>query len=306
VGRPGSPGRPHPAAVHRAPPPAVPDRHPAHASALARRPGPPPLDLPAAGTRTAAHRTGDPAARAGDGPRQPDLGLPADLRRTNGLGHKIAPSTIWEILQAAAIDPAPQRAAASWNQFLSAQAKSIAAVDFFHIDTVFLRRLYVLFVIEHHHRRVHLAGVTAHPTAAWTVQQARNVLMDLGERTDVLKFLIRDRDAKYTGAFDAVFTAAGMRIITTPVRAPRANAICERWIASARHECTDRILITGRRHLHHVLSEYVDHYDTHRPHRALGQRPPDGRSHITPADDNIRVRRRDRLGGLIHEYSQVA
>ena len=223
-----------------------------------------------------------------------------------GMGHKIAPSTIWEILRAAGIDPAPQRAAASWNQFLSAQAKSIAAVDFFHIDTVFLRRLYVLFVIEHHHRRVHLAGVTAHPTAAWTVQQARNVLMDLGERTDGLKFLIRDRDARYTGAFDAVFTAAGMRIITTPVRAPRANAICERWIASARRECTDRILIAGRRHLHHTLSEYVDHYGTHRPHRALGQRPPDGKSHITPADDNIRVRRRDRLGGLIHEYSQVA
>ena len=223
-----------------------------------------------------------------------------------GLGHKIAPSTIWEILKAVGIDPAPQRAGASWKQFLSAQAKSIAAVDFFHVDTVFLRRLYVLFVIEHHHRRVHLAGVTAHPTAAWTVQQARNTLMDLGERTDGLKFLIRDRDAKYTDAFDAVFTAAGVRIITTPVQAPRANAICERWIATARRECTDRILIAGRRHLRHALGEYVDHYNTHRPHRALGQRPPDGKIPVAPADDNIRVRRRDRLGGLIHEYSQVA
>jgi hypothetical protein len=124
-----------------------------------------------------------------------------------GLGHKIAPSTIWEILQAAGIDPAPQRASASWKQFLSAQARTIAAVDFFHVDTVFLRRLYVLFVIEHHRRRVHLAGITAHPTAAWTVQQARNTLMDLGEQTGSLKFLIRDRDAKYTDAFDAVFTA---------------------------------------------------------------------------------------------------
>jgi len=176
-----------------------------------------------------------------------------------GLGYKIAPSTIWEILKEAGIDPAPRRAGASWGQFLSAQAKTIAAVDFFHVDTVFLRRLYVLFVIEHHHRRVHLAGVTAHPTAAWTVQQARNTLMDLGERTDGLKFLIRDRDAKYTDAFDAVFVAAGLRVIATPVRAPRANAICERWIASARRECTDRILIADRRHLHHVLSEYVDH-----------------------------------------------
>ncbi len=165
-----------------------------------------------------------------------------------GLGHKIAPSTIWQILKAAGIDPAPQRAASSWKQFLSAQAKTIAAADFLHVGTVFLRRLYVLFVIEHHSRRVHLAGVTAHPTAAWTVQQARNTLMDFGERTDGLKFLIRDRDAKYTSAFDAVFTAAGMRVITTPVRAPRANASCERWIASTRRECTDRILITGRRH----------------------------------------------------------
>jgi hypothetical protein len=224
----------------------------------------------------------------------------------SGLGHKIAPSTIWETLKAAGIDPAPRRAAASWKQFLSAQAKTIAAVDFFHVDTVFLRRLYVLFAIEHHHRRVHLAGVTAHPTAAWTVQQARNTLMDFGEQTDGLQFLIRDRDAKYTDAFDAVFTAAGTRIIKTPVQAPRANAICERWVASARRECTDRILIAGRQHLHHTLSEYVDHYNTHRPHRTLSQRPPAGRTHIAPADDNIRVRRRDRLGGLLHEYSQVA
>ena len=223
-----------------------------------------------------------------------------------GLGYKIAPSTIWQILKAAGIDPAPQRTAASWKQFLSAQAKTIAAIDFFHIDTVFLRRLYVLFVIEHHNRRVQLAGVTYHPTAAWTVQQARNTLMDQAERVCGLKFLIRDRDAKYADAFDAVFTAIGVRIIRTPVQAPRANAICERWIASARRECTDRILITGRRHLHRTLGEYVDHYNSHRPHRALNQKPPDGRTHIAPADDNIRVQRRDRLGGLLHEYSQVA
>jgi len=130
--------------------------------------------------------------------------------------------------------------------------------------------------------------------------------MNLDERTGGLKFLIRDRDAKYTDAFDAVFTAAGVRIIKTPVQAPRANAICERWIATARHECTDRILIAGRRHLHHTISEYVDHYNTHRPHRALSQEPPDGKIAAKPADDSIRVRRRDRLGGLIHEYSQAA
>jgi len=223
-----------------------------------------------------------------------------------GLGHKIAPSTIWQILKAAGIDPAPQRAASSWKQFLSAQAKTIAAADFLHVGTVFLRRLYVLFVIEHHSRRVHLAGVTAHPTAAWTVQQARNTLMDFGERTDGLKFLIRDRDAKYTSAFDAVFTAACVRIIRTPVQAPRANAICERWIASVRRECTDRLLIAGPRHLRHALGEYADHYNTHRPHRALSQRPPGSKIPVAPANDKIRVRRGDRLGGLIHEYSQVA
>jgi len=223
-----------------------------------------------------------------------------------GLGHKIAPSTIWEILRAAGIDPVPQRAAASWRQFLSAQAKTIAAVDFFHVDTVFLRRLYVLFFIEHDNRHVHLASVTAHPTAAWTVQQARNTLMDLGARAGGLKFLIRDRDANYTDGFDAVFTAAGIRITKTPARAPRANATCERWIASARRECTDRILITGRRHRQQTLSEYAGHYNTHRPHRTLSQQPPGGSTHMAPADDNIRVRRRDRLGGLLHEYSQVA
>ena len=128
--------------------------------------------------------------------------------------------------------------------------------------------------------------------------------MDLGERTDGLKFLTSDRDARYADAFDAVFTATGTRIITTPGQAPRANAICERWIASARRECTDRILIAGRRHLQHTLSEYVDHYNTHRPHRTLSQQPPGGRTHAASAEDNIRVRRRDRLGGLLHEYSQ--
>src|ERR1017187_5429930 len=223
-----------------------------------------------------------------------------------GPGHKIAPSTIWEILQAAGIDPAPQRAPASWNQFLPGQARTIAAVDFFHAGTVFLPRLSVLSDTGHPRRRGDLACITANPAAAGTVQQARNRLMDPGEQTGRPKFLIRDRAAKYTGAFDAVFTATGTRIITTPVQAPRANAICERRIASARRECTDRILITGRQHLHHTLSEYADHYNPHRPHRAPGQRPPGGRSHAAPAGDNIRVRRRDRLGSLIHEYSQVA
>jgi putative transposase len=182
-----------------------------------------------------------------------------------GLGYKIAPSTVWQTLKDASNDPAPRRAGQGWRAFLEAQANTILAADFFHVDTVLLRRLYVLFFIEHGTRRVHLAGITAHPTGEWVTQQARNLLMNLEDHTDGLKFLIRDRDAKFTAAFDAVFTAAGMRIIKTPVRAPIANAIAERWIASARRECLDRMLITGERHLRLVLGEYVDHYNLHRP-----------------------------------------
>ena len=153
---------------------------------------------------------------------------------------------------------------------------------------------------------MHLAGITAHPTGEWVTQQARNLLMNLGDHADGFRFLIRDRDAKFTGAFDAVLAAAGVRIIKTPVRAPRANSIAERWIASARRECLDRMLITGERHLRPVLDEYVDHYNSHRPHRALHQHLPAGRPHPPAPGANVRVLRRDRLGGLIHEYSQVA
>ncbi len=143
----------------------------------------------------------------------------------------------------AGLDPAPRRAGPTWRQFLSAQAHAILAIDFAHVDTVFLRRLYVLVVIEHGRRRVHLAGITAHPTGAWVTQQARNLLMDLDDRADRFRFLIRDRDSKFTAAFDAVFTGADIRIIRTPVRAPRANAIVERFIGTLRRECLDHLLI---------------------------------------------------------------
>jgi putative transposase len=166
--------------------------------------------------------------------------------------------------------------------------------------------LYVLFFVEHGTRRMHLAGITAHPTGAWVTQQARNLLLDLEDSAGSLKFLIRDRDTKFTATFDAVFTAIGMRIIKTPVLAPRANAIAERWIASARRECLDRMLITGERHLQLILGEYADHYNTARPHRTLHQKPPAGRQDLPAAGTSTRVLRRDRLGGLIHEYAQVA
>jgi transposase InsO family protein len=202
--------------------------------------------------------------------------------------------------------PAPTRSGETWRTFLEAQAKTILATDFFHVDTVFLRRLYVLFFIEHGTRRVHLAGITAHPTGEWVAQQARNLLMHLGEHADGVKFLIRDRDAKFTMAFDAVFAAAGMRIIKTLVQAPRANAIAERWVGSARRECLDRMLVAGERHLRLVLGEYTDHCNSHRPHRSLQQEPPAGRAHPPVEVTDMRVLRRDRLGGLIHEYSLVA
>ena len=212
-------------------------------------------------------------------------------------------------MKSAGLDPAPRRSGPIWRQFLSAQAHAILAVDFAHVDThvdtVFLRRLYVLVVVEHERRRVHLAGITAHPTGDWVTQQARNLLMDLGDRADRFRFLIRDRDSKFTAVFDAVFAGADIRIIRTPIRAPRANAIAERFIGTLRRECLDHLLIIGPRHLDAVLREYLEHYDAHRPHRALHQRPPVG---DTPPRSGaiIRPLRRDRLGGLIHEYVQVA
>jgi putative transposase len=189
-------------------------------------------------------------------------------RRIHGelasLGHKLAPSTVWQVLKDAGIDPAPRRSGQTWKAFLDTQAKMILAADFFHVDTVLLHRLYVLFFIEHGTRRVHRAGITAHPTGEWVAQQARNLLMDPGGHADDVKFLIRDRDAKFTAVFDAVFASAGVRIIKAPVRAPRANAIAERWVGSARRECLDRMFIVGERHLRLVLGEYADHYNAHR------------------------------------------
>jgi putative transposase len=222
-----------------------------------------------------------------------------------GLGHRVAASTVWTILKGAGLDPAPRRTGPTWHQFLATQAQAILAVDFAHVDTVFLRRLYILVVIEHGRRRVHLAGITAHPTGAWVTQQARNLLMDLGEHVDQFRFLIRDRDSKFSAAFDAVFAGADIRIIRTPVRAPRANAIAERFIGTLRRECLNHMLITGPRHLAVVLREFIEHYNTHRPHRSLDQQPPAGRT-PPPAGATVRPLRRDRLGDLVHEYVQVA
>jgi len=179
------------------------------------------------------------------------------------------------------------------------------ACDFFTVDTVLLKRIYVLFFVQIATRQVHVAGVTAHPTGTWVAQQARNLLMDLDRRTAGLRFLLRDRDSKFTAAFDAAFTAEGIDVIRTPPHAPRANSFAERWVGTVRRECTDRMLIAGETHLASVLREYTAHYNGHRPHRSLNQRSPNRTVDIADTT-STRVRRRPVLGGLINEYSQAA
>ncbi len=214
---------------------------------------------------------------------------------------------MWEILHAAGIDPAPRRAGLTWREFLAAQAHAIIACDFLVVETVLLRRLYVLVFIEHGTRRLHLAGVTAHPTGTWAAQQARNLVMDLDDRLGTLRFLIRDRDPVFTTAFDEVFRSEGLRIITTLPRTPRMNAICERVNGTLRRELLDRALILNERHLALLLREYVIHYNGHRPHQSRRQRPPDtGTQPIRDVADLRSVRRTPVVAGLINEYHHAA
>jgi putative transposase len=214
------------------------------------------------------------------------------------------------VLRRLRIPPAPQRGRDTWRKFLRTQAETMLACDFFHVDcAVTLRRLYVFFVIEVGTRHVHVLGMTAHPDSAWTAQQARNLLMDLGERAARFRFLVRDRAGQFTDAFDAVLAPAGDQAVKIPPRSPRANAFSERWVRTVRAECTDRMLIMGERHLRAVLAEYVTHYNGHRPHRGRGLRPPD-HDDASPAPvtglASARIRRSNILGGLIHEYQQAA
>jgi putative transposase len=230
-----------------------------------------------------------------------------------GLGVKIAASTVWTILREAGIEPAPRRLEVTWSEFLRQQAASILECDFLTVDTLFLKRFYVLFFIELATRRVHLAGITTNPDGPWVTQQARNLLMRLDdEGVERPRFVIRDRDSKFSRDFDEVFRSEGIRVIKAPERAPRARAHAERWIGSVRRECLDRLLILGRRHLERVLATYTRHYNEHRPHRSLNQRPPlaplppdeeRGAGEVLALD---RLRRRGRLGGLIHEYQLAA
>jgi putative transposase len=224
-----------------------------------------------------------------------------------GLGIGLSPSSVWNILHRHDIEPAPRRASVGWREFLRQQAAAIVECDFFTVETLWLRRFYVLFFIELSRRRVYLAGVTANPDGAWVAQQARNLIMTLAEQAQSDRILIRDRDSKFTAAFDEIFRSEGLRVIKTPIAAPRAKAHAERWVGSARRECLDRILIVSRRQLETVLREYVAYYNTHRPHRSLDQQPPLVKTAPIPAAEHEwRVRRRDRLGGVLHEYELAA
>jgi putative transposase len=232
-------------------------------------------------------------------------------RRVQGellkLGHRVGASTIRRILKRHRIPPAPSRHTdTSWRQFLGTQATSMLAVDFFHVDcAVTLRRLYVLFVLEVGNRYVHVLGVTAHPTGSWTTQQARNLVMDLGERVARFRFLVRDRAGQFTASFDAVLADAGIEVVKIPPRCPRANCFAERLVLTVRTEITDRMLIFSERHLRRVLITYAAHYNMQRPHRALQLRPPRPQSPV-PEPVPSRIRRRPILGGLISEYEPAA
>ncbi len=234
------------------------------------------------------------------------MGLPQDPRGLAGLGVKVAASTAWEILRNAGIDPAPRRSGIAWSQFLRSQAEVILACDFFTVDLLNGTQAYVLAVIEHATRRVRVLGVTQHPTGAWTAQQARNLLMDLGDQAHQVKFMIRDRGSNFTTAFDAVLADAGIRTVLCNVRTPRMNAMAERWIGGCRRELLDHTLVWNQSHLRRILREYETHHNHHRPHRSLNAAAP-LKPLPKPVDlEQYRVRRHTRAGGAINEYHLVA
>ena len=214
-----------------------------------------------------------------------------------GLGVRVSASTVWEILKKAGIDPAPRRTGPTWPQFLRSQADAILACDFFTVHLLDGTQAYVPAVIEHATRRIRILGVTLHPTGEWTTQQARNLVMDLGERT---------RQANFTTAFDAVLADAGIRTVLCNVRTPRMNAIAERWIGGCRRELLDRTLIWNQAHLRRVLHQYETHHNQHRPHRSLNAAAPLKPLPEPAGLEQYHVRRQTRVGGLINEYRLVA
>src|SRR5712692_8271266 len=233
----------------------------------------------------------------------PGWGYPRIAGELRKLGLRVSPSTIRRILFTAGSGPAPRRSGPSWQQFLRQQAATVLACDFFTVETISLRRFYVLFFIELESRRVHLAGCTTNPTGAWVTQQARN--LSFTGLLDRIRYLVHDRDSKFAAAFDEVFRSEGIKVIHTPIRAPQANAYAERFVRTVRAECLDWLLIVGRRHLERVLRSYTAHYNNERPHRGLALLPPES-SDAAGRPAAGAIERRDRLGGLIHEYHRAA
>jgi transposase InsO family protein len=234
------------------------------------------------------------------------LRIVGELRK---LGIRVSATSVRNILASAGLPPAPQRDSQSWRSFLRAHGESILACDFFTVDTVWLRRLYVLAFLSVGSRRLEYFACTSKPDTAWMLQQARNLLMHLDDRDLPVRFLIHDRDAKFPRAFDALLASENIKVIRTPVRAPNANAHMERWVGSVRCECLDRLLILRRRQLEHILRVYVKHYNRQRPHRARDLKPPDTSLACLATgfrQQPLRVDRRDLLGGLIHEYELAA
>ncbi|MDH6120251.1 putative transposase [Kitasatospora sp. GAS204A] len=227
-----------------------------------------------------------------------------ELRR---LGYRVSSATVRRVLRAAGIGPPLRRRAArgEWRAFLRAQADGLLATDFFHVDTIGLRRLYALFVMEVRTRRVHILGVTAHPTAAWATQQARQLLWEIGDRADQFRYLIRDRDAKFTAAFDTVFDSEGIAIAKIPPRSPNCNPHAERFVRSVREECTDRVLLLDRGHAEKILHDYARHFNEHRPHQGRGQLAPNDDPTVIPLPP-IRIERRQAIAGLINEYRKAS
>jgi hypothetical protein len=239
---------------------------------------------------------------AKDNPRWGYVRIQGELRK---LGIRVGASSIKRLLAREGLGPAPRRGT-SWSEFLRTQADGILACDFFTVETAFLRTLYVLFFIEVGSRRLHITTATRHPNGTFVTQQARNLCFELDERDEPLRFLIHDRDAKFCGPFDEVLRSEGIGITRTPMRSPRANAFAERAVKTLRHEALDWTLILGRRHLDRVLASYVVHYNAQRPHRGIELRVPDKQSHVDPVEIVPEIKRRDLLGGLIHEYYSVA
>jgi transposase InsO family protein len=223
----------------------------------------------------------------------------------NGLGVSVSATTVRTVLIEADVPPAPRRTSLSWRAFLRQQAAATLACDFLTVETAFLQRIYVLFFISLATRRIEYFACTSNPDCDWTAQQARNLMIQLGEEQP-FRLLIHDRDSKFGGGFDEIFRSERVRVIMTPVRAPNANAYAERWVRTVRADCLDHLLIVGRRHLERALRVYVRHYNAHRPHRALGLAPPDRSTPVELVEFPVRATRRDLLGGLIHEYQAAA